>query len=185
LNIAKAFDSVRWDYLHEVLTAMGFGRRWCSWISILLSSCSTAVFLNRSRGRWFKHFTGLRQGDPLSPMLFILAMEPLQLLIQKAVADGDLQTITPRAARFRLSLYADDAAIFLKPETEEVNKVHQILSTFGALSGLLVNTSKSAAYPICCDSVDLNQVMDQFRCPIKSFPCLCTPGNCVEWNSNL
>ena len=81
LDIAKAFDSVRWDYLQEVLKAMGFGARWCNWISILMSTATTSVFLNGSRGKWFKHYTGLRQGDPLPPMLFILAMEPLQLLI--------------------------------------------------------------------------------------------------------
>lgn len=116
LDIAKAFDSVRWDYLMEVLEQMGFGWRWREWITMLLSSGSTAVMLNGARGRWYKHFRGLRQGDPLSPMLFILAMEPLQRLLQLATDDGMLSPINHRAAVLRVSLYADDAAVFVNPK---------------------------------------------------------------------
>jgi hypothetical protein len=94
LDIAKAFDSVRWDYLLEVLETMGFGPRWRGWVSILLSTASSAVLLNGVRGKWFRHFTGLRQGDPLSPMLFILAMEPLQRLFHIAASDGLLSQFT-------------------------------------------------------------------------------------------
>jgi hypothetical protein len=84
LDIAKAFDSIRWDFLLEVLHCFGFGARWRNWISILLSTSSTSVLLNGARGKWFNHFRGLRQGDPLSSMLFILAMEPLQRLMEIA-----------------------------------------------------------------------------------------------------
>jgi mannosylglycoprotein endo-beta-mannosidase len=69
LDLAKAFDSVRWDFLMEVLTRFGFGPRWRSWVSTLLSSSSSSIMLNGARGQWYKHFRGLRQGDPLSPML--------------------------------------------------------------------------------------------------------------------
>ena len=77
LDIAKAFDTVRWDYLQEVLEQLGFGQRWRKWMTTLLATSTSTVLLNGARGRWFKHRTGVRQGDPLSPMLFILAMEPL------------------------------------------------------------------------------------------------------------
>lgn len=67
LDIAKAFDSVNWDYLMEVLQQFDFGSRWRGWISALQNSDSTAIMLNGACGKWYSHFKGLRQGDPLSP----------------------------------------------------------------------------------------------------------------------
>ncbi|CAO2206826.1 unnamed protein product [Urochloa humidicola] len=171
LDIAKAFDSVRWDFMMEVLQQFGFGNRWRAWVSTLLSSASTAVLLNGTRGMWFKHYTGLRQGDPLSPMLFILAMEPLQRLLDLATRDGFLSPINNRAATLRASLYADDAAIFLNPVKEEINSVASILDIFGKASGLITNRSKCAVFPIRCDEVNVNEIMEGFSCPIKQFPC--------------
>jgi hypothetical protein len=52
-----------------------------------------------------------------------------------------------------------------------VAKVLEVLTTFGHVSGLVTNTTKSAVYPICCDNIDLNEVMEDFRSPVKSFPC--------------
>ena len=145
LDIAKAFDTVRWDYLMEVLEHFGFGSRWRGWVSALLATASTSVLLNGSRGAWFKHYTGLRQGDPLSPMLFILAMEPLQRLLDLSTQEEVLSPINNRAATLRTSLYADDAAIFLNPIKEEVCAVAYLLEIFGKASGLITNHAKCAA----------------------------------------
>lgn len=144
LDIAKAFDSLRWDYLMEVLEQMGFGARWRGWVSTLLSTSSTAILLNGSRGQWYKHYTGLRQGDPLSPN---------------------------RAASLRTSLYADDAAIFLKPVKEDVRVVAEILDLFGKASGLITNQCKSVVYPIRCEDLNVQEIMEDFACPIQNFPC--------------
>lgn len=158
---------MRWDFLLEVLQQLGFGSKWRGWVSSLPST----VLLNGSRGRWFKHYTGLRQGDPLSPMLFILAMEPLQRLFQIAATEGLLSPLHNRVPGLRISLYADDAAVFVKPIKEEVNVVAQILDIFGQASGLNINRAKCAVYPIRCDDVDLREVMTDFQCQTLSFPC--------------
>jgi hypothetical protein len=94
LDISKAFDSVRWDFLMEVLQNFGSGAKWRNWISILLSASSSSVLLNGSRGPWLNHFNGLQHGDPLSTMLFILAMEPLQKMMEIADSDGLLSPLT-------------------------------------------------------------------------------------------
>jgi len=65
LDIAKAFDTVNWQFLLELLSHLGFSRRWNNWISLMLSTASTKVILNGSPGKRICHARGLRQGDPL------------------------------------------------------------------------------------------------------------------------
>jgi len=88
LDISKAFDSVSWPFLLEVLQQLGFGQLWRDIISGLLSSSSTQVLLNGVPGDLIHHRRGLRQGDPLSPMLFILIMDVLGHMITKASSEG-------------------------------------------------------------------------------------------------
>ena len=83
VDIAKAFDSVSLPFLIEVLQHIGFSRRWTDWISTLLSTASTKVLVNGRPGRRIVYARGLRQGDPISPMLFILVMEVLNSLIKE------------------------------------------------------------------------------------------------------
>jgi hypothetical protein len=104
-------------------------------------------------------------------MLFILAMEPLQRLFDQAASDGLLSPICSSAAKLRVSLYADDAAVFVQPTKEDVATVAETLELFGQVSGLLTNRSKCAVYPIRCDNINLEEVMEGFQCPIQSFPC--------------
>jgi len=83
LDITKAFDSVSWSFLLEVMQRVGFGPVWCDIISGILAS-STQILLNGSPGERIVHRRGLRQGDSLSAMLFILIMDVLYHLIKKA-----------------------------------------------------------------------------------------------------
>jgi hypothetical protein len=115
---------------------MGFGQRWRNIISLILGSSSSRIMLNGSLGAPFSHKRGLRQGDPLSPMLFILAMEPLQCLLEHATVEEVLSPLNVRVAHLRASFYADDAALFVNPSKIDITATQHILQLFGAASGL-------------------------------------------------
>ena len=94
---------------------MGFGPRWRSWICGILATSTTKIMVNGEQGDTIYNCKGLRQGDPISPMLFILTMEPLQRLFEVAMARGVLSPLTRVGMRKRLSIFADDVVLFIKP----------------------------------------------------------------------
>jgi hypothetical protein len=93
LDISKAFDTLSWPFLLDVLRVRGFGGKWCGWITALMSTATFRILLNGHQGPTIKHLRGVRQGDSLSPMLFILAMDVLHKMFAKASADGVLQPL--------------------------------------------------------------------------------------------
>jgi hypothetical protein len=167
LDITKAFDSVSWSFLLEVMQQVGFGQ---IWRDIILSSASTQVLLNGIPGDVIHHRRGLRQGDPLSLMLFILAMDVLGYLITKAENEGVLRPLAPRTLQHRVS-YADDVVLFLQLVVEDINLVLDILQLFGEASSLRNNGQKSSVYPIRCDEAEKAVVQQHLPCDLQDFPC--------------
>jgi len=170
-DITKAFDSVSWAFLLEVLRKLGFGSRWCDMICGLLSSSSTQVLLNGIPGEGILHRRGLRQGDPLSPMLFILVMDVLNQMFTRASEVGLLQPLSSRPIQHRISLYADDVAIFLQPNAADINLSLQLLDLFGEASGLRTNVQKSNVLPIHCAEENLALIQNLLPCEMLDFPC--------------
>ncbi|GKA90830.1 RNA-directed DNA polymerase, eukaryota [Tanacetum coccineum] len=89
VDFEKAFDSVRWDYLDDLLKMFGFGNKWRGWINGCLKSAMGSVLVNGNPTSEFKFHKGLKHGDPLSPFLFIMIMESLHLSFRR-VMDADL-----------------------------------------------------------------------------------------------
>jgi hypothetical protein len=170
IDFAKAFDSVSWEYLLELLQHLGFPSRWRDWIALLLSSTSSSVLLNGSEGAQFVHRRGLRQGDPLSPLLFILAIDPLHRLLQRTTDLGGLSPLPLREATLRASLYADNAIVFLNPVRSELQLLMRILHAFGDATGLRINISKCSITTIRCGDIDLDDVLAPFDGDRVPFP---------------
>uniref|UniRef100_A0A453HKB5 Reverse transcriptase domain-containing protein n=1 Tax=Aegilops tauschii subsp. strangulata TaxID=200361 RepID=A0A453HKB5_AEGTS len=106
-------------------------------------------------GAQILHRRGLRQGDPLSPLLFIIAIDPIHRLLQAAEEALEIMPVPGREVKLRVSLYADDAIIFANPGREEIDHLMHILQSFGDASGLRINLAKSTATPIHCNDIDL------------------------------
>lgn len=171
LDITKAFDSVSWSFLLEVMKKLGFGLIWCDIISGLLASSSTQVLLNGTPGEKILHRWGLRQGDPLSPMLFILVMDVLCYMVKKASEEEILQPLARRALQHRISLYADDVVIFLRLSANDIGITLDLLRLFGEASGLKTNIQKSNVLPIQCIDEDKETIQEHLPCQLLEFPC--------------
>jgi hypothetical protein len=120
------------------------------------------VLLNGVLWPQIAHGRGLRQGDPLSPLLFILAIDPLQQLLSLATDAGILSRVSRDRTRLRVSMYADDAIIFLKPAKHEVEALKSLLHSFGEVTGLRTNVHKTSVVPIRCEQINLIEVLAGF-----------------------
>ncbi|XP_066159603.1 uncharacterized protein [Oryza sativa Japonica Group] len=107
----------------------------------------------------------------LSPMLFILAIDPLQKLLARAQEEGLLQPLHKWTARLNVALYADDVVVFTRPDKQELHTVQTILHNFGISTGMVTNLSKSEVYAIRCEDLDLQNILSPFPAQRKAFPC--------------
>lgn len=171
LDITKAFDSVSWEFLLKLLQGLGFGPKWRGWISALFFSASTRILVNSKCTQQILHRKGLRQGDPLSPLLFVLVVDCLGRLMDKAQRNNILSPLGNQLVKHRASIYADDVIIFLKPEMHDFGVVTEVLKLFGEATGLITNLAKSKILPIRCDGLDLTPLQLALGCQLASFPC--------------
>lgn len=93
LDIGKVFNLVKWEYIIDLLQKRGFTAMFRNWITNLLSASSSRFVHNEVPGPPIKHGCGLHQGDPVSPLLFVVAIDPLQQLLNSATSKGLLHKI--------------------------------------------------------------------------------------------
>lgn len=141
---------------------MGFSNRWLNWISLVLSTASTKIIVNGAPGHRICHARGLRQGDPLSPLLFVLVMEALNHLVRLADSEGLLQPLHADRLKERIYLYADDVVLFLAPNQQDLVVTSTILELFGCASGLHINAAKCLISPIQCNLDQTSTIMSFF-----------------------
>ena len=143
LDIEKAYDHVNWDALLYLLNRMGFGLKWREWIKACISTVRFSVLVNGSPVGFFGSSRGLRQDDPLSPLLFLLVMEVLSRILKKTEDSGLLRGfhVGPvNSIRVRIShlLFADDTILFCDASRDQLLAIRLALSCFQAFTSLKV-----------------------------------------------
>ncbi|GKF90630.1 RNA-directed DNA polymerase, eukaryota [Tanacetum coccineum] len=113
VDFAKAYDSIWWDFVEDVLAAFGFGPKWCLWIRGCLYSGMASVLLNGSPSSEFQFYCGLKQGDPLAPYLFLLVMESLHLSVSRAIEAAIFKGIKIDSTLNLSHLFYADDVVFI------------------------------------------------------------------------
>ncbi|KAL0361210.1 UNVERIFIED_CONTAM: putative mitochondrial protein [Sesamum radiatum] len=146
LDISKAYDKVEWKFLQKVLTRFGFPSKFIDLIMLCVTSVSYSFILSGSQFGSIIPQRGLRQGDPLSPYLFLLCTEAFSALLQKEERLGKLQgvAVCRQAPRVSHLLFADDTLIFYQATVEAASTILGVLDTFGRAAGQEINFEKSS-----------------------------------------
>ena len=141
IDFEKAFDSLEWEYLFKALDIFQFGPDFKIWVKILYTNISSCIINNGFASEPFTLKRGVRQGCPLSGLLFILAAELLSCSVR---ANDHIKGIRVSNKEIKLSQYADDTTSFCK-DIESLGKLLELLDLFKDCSGLKLNQSKSEA----------------------------------------
>ena len=148
LDMSKTFDRVEWNFIKEVMEKMGFAKKWVNLIMLCISSVSYSVIINGEACGNITPSRGIRQGDPLSPYLFLLCAESFSALIHKAARDNQISGMSiGRGCPIITHLFfADDSLLFCKAKDQECQKLVDILNSYEAASGQNINTDKSSVF---------------------------------------
>jgi len=141
----QSFDTLDWSFLHKVLKTFGFNETFCKWIHSILSSAKMSISINGKHHGFFSCTREVRQGDPLSPLLFCLAEEVISRSITKLAREGALNLIQGSRKNPAPShiLYADDIMIFSKGTASNIQALTDLFRSYSQVSGQFVNPQKS------------------------------------------
>ena len=144
IDFEKAFDSVEWAFLFDTLKALNFGDNFISWIKTLYTDISSCAGNNGNFSKYFKLSRSIRQGCPISALLFLLVVE---MLANKIRNDPNINGLEINNEIFKLAMMADDITLINRDQQSIINSI-QIFTNFEKCSGLKLNLSKTEIIPI-------------------------------------
>lgn len=145
-DMSKAYDRIEWSFVQQVLQRLGFNAKWINWLMQCITTVSYSYLVNDSVYGEVKPYRGIRQGDPLSPYVFILCSEVLSGLCKSAEKKGLLQGVRVARGSPRVShlLFADDTMFFGLASATNCETLMKILKDYERASGQMINKSKSS-----------------------------------------
>jgi hypothetical protein len=162
LDYEKAYDRVNIDFLLEIPKARGLGDKWIGWIRNIVIGGSVSVLVNGEESPTFKTVKGLRQGEPLSPLLFNIVTNALTKMLAKTSSAGFVKGLLQ---------YADDTLLFSSCEPEAIRNLKGILMIFEQVSGMRVNFHKSKMIPMNLDENRYHEIAHILNFPAGNLPC--------------
>ncbi|GJU60234.1 putative RNA-directed DNA polymerase, eukaryota, reverse transcriptase zinc-binding domain protein [Tanacetum coccineum] len=191
VDFEKAFDSLNWSFLFSTLEQIGFSAKWRNWIHSCLNSVYALVLVNGSPTKEFKIERDLRQGDPLSLFLFILAVEALNVVLLEATNNNVFHGFHIGNEKVHISYlqFADDALIIGEWSYSNTKNLSRILTCFHLASGLKVNFNKSKFYGVGVTNDELSSLASTIGCLASQLPCIYLGlpigtkiSRCRHWN---
>ncbi|PNX83760.1 cysteine-rich receptor-like protein kinase, partial [Trifolium pratense] len=172
LNYEKAYYSIDWKYLDYVMEKMGFDVRWREWISECLKAASISALVNGSPIEEFEMGCGLRQEDPLSPFLFLIAIESFNLMMRKIVELGQFSGFRFEGNDEQIShlQYADDILIIGDKSESNIFAIKSIIYLFELMAGVRCYLYKSPLVGINISPTWLEEAASRLHCKIGSLP---------------
>jgi hypothetical protein len=172
LDFEKAFDTIKHKAIIKILELKGFDSIFIQWVKEILTSGSSAILLNGVPGKTFLCRRGVRQGDPLSPLLYVLGGDLLQSYVNYAFREGRLKAPIPNRGSndYPIVQYADDTIIMLPAEADQLQVLKELLQEYSDFTGLKVNYHKSSLIPINISQAEAEVLSSQIQCSIASMP---------------
>ena len=148
LDMSKAYDRVEWQFLEKILLKMGFQGSWVKMIMQCVSTVTYSILLNGEPQGFIQPSRGLRQGDPLSPFLFLFCAEGLNALLCKAAEDNEIRglSLCRQGPQITHLFFADDCLLFCRSNAAQCRKIQQILDWYEVASGQQVNKAKTTLF---------------------------------------
>ncbi|GJT68149.1 RNA-directed DNA polymerase, eukaryota, reverse transcriptase zinc-binding domain protein [Tanacetum coccineum] len=172
IDLQKAYDTISWDFIKEALEMFGFPEKMIKWIMTCVTTTKFSINVNGERVGYFKGGRGLRQGDPISPYLFTLVMEVLNLLIKKNIEDSKEFRYHFGCKNLKIThlCFADDLLVFCNGDIESVKVIKKSLEEFSGLSGLVPNMQKSTIFFGGLSSIEQQNILNIIPFTIGKLP---------------
>ena len=172
LDFKKAYDKVNWAFLLDCFRKRGFSEMFCRWISQILHNGTVSVKINNEVGSYFQSAKGVRQGDPLSPLLFNMVGEVLTKMVLEAQNNGLIVGLASDLIDKGIAIlqYADDTVLCFEHDPDKAVNLKLLLYMFELMSGLKINFLKSEVIVLGGDNIITAHYADMFNCQVGKLP---------------
>jgi hypothetical protein len=166
IDFEKPYDKVRWDFVKEVLVEKSFPTTWITQTMSTIQGGRVCININGERSKFFNTYQGLRQGTPLSPIMFNLVVEVIATLMRKDTNHGMIKGVMTHLLPEGIThiQYADDIILMVEGNEQSITYMKFILYCFELLSGLRINYKKSEAYVFGMEEEEKVKITNMLNC---------------------